>query len=406
LIAALGVSIVFLGIGRIELASGGVSVSAWSVSRTTFFFWLGFKFLRLARGGWAAGNPRDWQPHAPLGLFFLAVTLSLLPDFRQSGDYRYFFFGCAHVVMLVDLFSQAPQRRWLPVILGLTPLVLVLRGFADDPSILNFTLSQRFAFPLDHPNTAGYLFAMSIPLCAVVAIVSRRWWRRISVASCASQIVALILTFSRGAWLGWAASVFFLAFLSRKWIFLALSLLLTAASVLTFSSIQDRLVSMVQPRDDPSLRERLQLFSGSLSVGMENPLLGVGYGRGRLKEALRPHLKGTALEQSPIWHTHNVYLELLAGTGFLGLLTFLGLIGTTLLRVLSAAWTRQGAQRLVGFALAASWVAAIVAAAGDVPFYHHETRIFFFSLLGAAQIYYSAADAVDALPMTVNAPRK
>jgi O-antigen ligase len=346
------------------------------------------------------------KPLAPLGLFFLVVSLSLLPDFRQSGDYRYFFFGCAHAVMLFDVFSATPQRRWLPVVLGLTPMILVLRGFAHDPSILNFSLSQRFAFPLDHANTAGYLFAMSIPLCAIVALLSQRWWRRMSVASCVSQIFALILTFSRGAWLGWAASVFFLTIISRKWVLLALSLLLTTACVLTFSSIQDRLATMIQPHDDPALRERLQLFMSSLKVGMENPLLGVGYGRGRLKEALRPHLKGTEFEDGPIWHAHNVYLELLAGTGFLGLLTFLWLIGATLRRVLSAALVREDAQRLLGFALATSWVAAIVTGMGDIPFYHHETRIFFFSLLATAQIYYSSADAIDALPVSLNVPRE
>ncbi len=175
---------------------------------------------------------------------------------------------------------------------------------------------------------------------------------------------------------------------------------------LTFSSIQDRLASLVQPHDDPSLRERRQLLASSLNVGIENPLLGVGYGRGRLKEALRPHLKGTALEGRPILHTHNLYLEVLAGTGFLGLLTFLWLIGVTLLRVLAVALTRQGAQRLLGFGLATSWVAAIVAGIGDIPFYHHESRIFFFSLLAAAQIYYSATDVVDALPLGVNGSRE
>ena len=152
---------------------------------------------------------------------------------------------------------------------------------------------------------------------------------------------------------------------------------------------------MVQPQDDPSLRERRQLLASSFDVGIENPVLGVGYGRGRLKEALRPYLKGTALEGRAIWHTHNLYLEVLAGTGFLGVLTFLWLIGITLLRLLAAALARQGFQRLLGFGLATSWVAAVVAGIGDIPFYHHESRIFFFSLLATAQIYYSAGDAVD-----------
>ncbi len=231
MIVALGVSVALIGVGRIEFASGGFSVSAWSVSRTAFFFWLGFKLFLLGRMGWTMGSGFDLKQLVPLGPFFLVVTLSLLPDFRQSGDYRYFFFGCAHAVMLVDVFSRAPQRRWLPVILGLTPLVLVLRGFAHDPSILTFSLSRRFAFPLDHANTAGYLFAMSTPLCAVVAIASQGWWRRVSVVSCVSQVLALFLTFSRGAWLGWAAGAVFLTIVSRKWIILALFLLSTATCV-------------------------------------------------------------------------------------------------------------------------------------------------------------------------------
>jgi O-antigen ligase len=113
----------------------------------------------------------------------------------------------------------------------------------------------------------------------------------------------------------------------------------------------------------------------------------VGYGRGRLKENLRSRLQGTILEDSPIWHTHNVYVELFAGTGLLGLLSFLWLIGQTLLRVSQAAIRRDGAERLAGFAISASWVAAIVTGVGDIPFYHHETRIFFFSLFALAHIY-------------------
>jgi O-antigen ligase len=127
---------------------------------------------------------------------------------------------------------------------------------------------------------------------------------------------------------------------------------------------------------------------------MENPVLGVGYGRGRLKESLRSRLEGTVLEDSPIWHTHNVYVELFAGTGLLGLLSFLWLIGQTLLRVSQAAIRRNGAERLVGFGIAASWVAAIVTGVGDIPFYHHETRIFFFSLFALACIYSSRPESI------------
>jgi O-antigen ligase len=392
LITALCLSVAMLGVGRMGFEGG--RMSAWSISRTTFFFWLALKLFLLVRGGWAATGLPTLRSLASLLLFFTAVTLSLLPDFHQAGDYRYFFFGCAHAVMLVDLFSAARQRRWLPWLLGLLPLILVARGFVHDPSVLDFDLSHRFKFPLDSWNTAGYVLAMSIPLCLLVTIVNGGWWRALGLLSCAGQMLALILTFSRGAWLGWTASMVYLGFTMKKWKYLAALAVLATTCVLVAPALRNRLVTISQPQGDQSIRERVQLLKSSLQLGMENPVLGVGYGRGRLKESLRSRLEGTVLEDSPIWHTHNVYVELFAGTGLLGLLSFLWLIGQTLLRVSQAAIRRNGAERLVGFGIAASWVAAIVTGVGDIPFYHHETRIFFFSLFALAYVYSSRPESI------------
>ena len=124
---------------------------------------------------------------------------------------------------------------------------------------------------------------------------------------------------------------------------------------------------------------------------MDHPILGVGYGRGRLKELLPVYFKGTLLEGSPVLHTHNVYVELFAETGLVGLLAFLWLLAHTLIRLCSTAWRRDGPERYLGYALTASWIAAIVAGFGDIPFFHHETRIFFFTLLALAHLYGGAA---------------
>ncbi|MGH7795841.1 MAG: O-antigen ligase family protein [Candidatus Binatia bacterium] len=387
MIAGAWLSIVFLGIGRVEFFSPDVSMSAWSISRTTFLFWLTFKLVVLARSGWAPTGLSELGSLKPLFWFFFAVTISLLPDFHKAGDYRYFFFGCAHALMLVDLFAAAPQKRWLPVLLAVLPLGLVVRGLVHDPSILNLSLSHRFGYPLDHPNTAGYLFAMSIPLGVFLATARTGWWRGVSVFSCASQIFALVLTFSRGAWLGWTAAMLYLAVMLGKWKYLTALMTVAAACLLVSPSVQDRLASVTRPHDDLAIRERLQRLTSALQLGMDHPILGVGYGRGRLKESLRPYLKGTILEDSPVLHTHNVYVELFAETGSVGLFAYLWLLGHTLLRLWRASRRRDGPERLLGLGLTASWIAAIVTGFGDVPFYHHETRIFFFTLFALAHMY-------------------
>jgi O-antigen ligase len=399
LIAALCLSVAMVGVGRVGFGPEGGRMSAWSISRTTFFFWLALKLLLLVRGGWAGSGLSKLGSLAPLLWFFTAVTLSLLPDFHQAGDYRYFFFGCAHAVMLVDVFSAASQRSFLPWLLGLLPLVLVARGLVHDPSTLDFDLSHRFSFPLDSWNTAGYVLAMSIPLCLSVAIISGGWWRALGLLSCAGQMLALILTFSRGAWVGWGASMVYLGFTIRKWQYLVALAMLAMTCVLVAPSVRTRLFTFSQPQADQSIQERVQLLKSSLQLGIENPVLGVGYGRGRLKENLRSRLQGTILEDSPIWHTHNLYVELFAGTGLIGLLSFLWLIGQTLLRVSQAAVRCDGAERHMGLALAASWIAAIVTGVGDIPFYHHETRIFFFSLFALACIYSSRPESLVVGPI-------
>ena len=389
LTAALVVSVGLLATGRVEFFGSGGSVSAWSISRTTFFFWLLWKLAQFYQSGLERLELNRLKSLASLHLFFAVVTVSLLPDFHQAGDYRYFFFGCVHAVMIVDVFSATPQRRSLPLLLGILPVILVLRGLLYNPAILHFSLDQRFAYPLDHANTAGYLLAMSLPLGITIALTRTGWWRSFSLVSCASQMLALVLTFSRGAWLGWFVSMVYLAATLKRLKILAGLVLVPAACILAFPALQTRLASLTRPHDDPAIQERLQRLTSSLQLGLDHPILGVGYGRGRLKEYLPAYLKGTILEGAPILHTHNVYAELFAETGAIGLLSFLWLLGQTLWRVWRSALACEGAHRLLGWGLTASWVAAAVTGIGDVPFYHHETRIYFFTLFAVAHMYYS-----------------
>jgi len=257
---------------------------------------------------------------------------------------------------------------------------------------------------LDHANTAGYMLAMSLPLALAASIGKRGWLRGAALASCAGQVFALVLTFSRGAWLGWSAAMLYFLAMTKSWKWIAGLLVIAATAVWVSPSLSGRLGTFLQPGADRAMSDRLEVMFGALQVGLENPILGVGYGRGRLKEAVRPHLRDTSIESSPIWHSHNVYVELFAVTGLLGLGAFLWLVGDVFYRI-SQAKTAEGADRLLGHGLAASWMAVAVTGIGDVPFYHHETRIFFFSLVAFAHLYGSAHGSWIEEPKNTPNPR-
>jgi O-antigen ligase len=225
---------------------------------------------------------------------------------------------------------------------------------------------------------------MSIPLVLALMVTEKGVLRGLAVFSCAVQLVGLLLTYSRGAWVGCAASALFLAVTTKRWKEISYVL---AAFLLVFAfavPLRDRILTLVKPQADAAMNERMEVMRGALELGVKHPLLGIGYGRGRLKEALRESYRGTANENSPIWHAHNVYVELFAETGMVGLIAFLWLLSCTAYLVCRRARSEGYPSQIILLGLAGSWIAAATTALGDIPFYHHETRIFFFTLLGLA----------------------
>jgi len=396
--AALCWSIFLLGVGRVETVFLDRNMSAWSVSRTTLGFWVILKLLRFAQQGLPKYNPAAWLQLAPIASFFVVVTLSMFPDARSTGDYRYLAFAIAHTVMVIDLFASPERQRWLLRIMAVVPAIVVVRGFIDDPQIFNFVLAHRFDYPLDHANTAGYLLAMSFPLCLYVVIDASGILRWLAALSCSGQILALLLTYSRGSWLGWSAGMIFFGVAAKQWKYLLSMLMIAALGVLMLPSLGQRVYSVIRPSEDRSIGERLQVLKGAIRLGMDHPLFGVGYGRGRLKQELRRNYQETFTKNVPIWHAHNVYGELFAETGLLGLGTFLWLMISTLFRVLHSALDRPTSDQLAGVAIAASWSAAAITGFSDIPFYHHEPRIFFFSLFALAYLYCRRANVNFQVP--------
>jgi putative inorganic carbon (hco3(-)) transporter len=374
---SLCISIVLLGTGSLDSSSPGLSVSAWSVSRTTFFFWLIWKLAIGVRYGSSQLGFREPAIPLPLLLFFTFVTLSLLPDFHQAADYRYFFLGAMHYLMIFDRCSDPKRWKLIFFLLALLPGLLAVRGILYDPLILELDQMRRFAYPLSHPNDAGYLFAVTLALCLAVAVGETGRLRMLSVVSGGAQLLALILTYSRGSWLGWWAAIFSFGVMLKRW--KEIWVILTIVGLLLSFAIplQQRVLTLVRPQSDVSINERMEAMEAGLRVGLGHPVLGVGYGRDRLREGL----KELHSDVGHIAHTHNVYVELFAETGLLGLGSFLWLLAQAFSQTLKNASRLESRGRVFELGIAAAWIAFAVTGLGDVPLFHHEIRILFFTLL-------------------------
>jgi O-antigen ligase len=366
-----------------EIPFVDLTFTSWSVSRAAFFFWLLLRLycwrcdkqLRLELG------PKSVT--APLFLFVGWVTISLLPDFAHSGDYRYFILGFGHFLMVADFFGDPRRRFLLYSLLALTPPILFFRGIIADPAILNFSLVYRLAYPLDHANTAGFLFSMSIPLCLVILLRGGKWVQRLAIPSLIIQGIALILTFSRAAWIASCASLASVGAAEKR--LRILVLIPAAVGLLAFagsSELRERLWSLAYASQDPLVVYRADVMVNAFLVGLHNPIFGAGYGRDHLRIAL----KREHPEFDPggfVSHSHNLYSELTAGVGVVGVAIFIAVLASAAIQLIRriAAQSQSENERYADLGLLGALISFVIAALGDVPFYHHETRIFFFTLL-------------------------
>ena len=130
---------------RVVFLSAGIS--AWSVSRTTFFFWLLWKLLNAIRYHRGPINFFEHPIPFSLLLFFAVVAISLsCPTFTRPVTFA-IPSGCAHSVMIMDLFQDQRRGRWLFLFLALLPGLLTFRGILNDPSVLSLDLTRRLGFP-------------------------------------------------------------------------------------------------------------------------------------------------------------------------------------------------------------------------------------------------------------------
>jgi putative inorganic carbon (HCO3(-)) transporter len=371
----------------------GAGVSAWSVSRTTFFIWLIWRLVVWFRYGGTELHFFKRAVPIPTILFFVGVTISLVPSFYRLADYRYFFLGAMHYLMILDFCSDPKRWRLVFYLIALLPGFLAVRGILYDPLMLEVDQMRRFGYPLPHPNIAGYLFSMTLPLCLAVAVIEKGKMRALALLSGGGQLLALILTYSRGSWLGWLASLFSFGVMLRRWREIWVILTLVGLLLALASPLQERLFSLANPQTDLSINERVQAMQDGLKLGLEHPFLGVGYGRGSLRAGLREQHRIEATKYTHIAHTHNMYIELFAQTGLLGLGAFLWLLCHILAKTFGVANRLGDPDRIFRLGIAAAWIAFIVTGLGDVPFYHHEIRILFFTLLALTDTLPAAQTA-------------
>ncbi|QPN62218.1 IctB family putative bicarbonate transporter [Synechococcus sp. CBW1004] len=332
-----------------------------------------------------------------LGLAVLATGFSPVPLAAFKGLLKLVSYLGVYALMR-QLLASAPlwwdriaaallAGELLTSVIGIRQLYAApgaLARWSDANSVAQGTV--RIYSTLDNPNLLGGYLLPILPL-ALVALL--RWQGRpqrlFALVSLVLGVVALVLTYSRGAWMGMVAGLGTLALLLiwraiRHWpLFwrrtLPVLLVLGGAAVLVVlvtqvEPLRVRVMSLVAGREDSSNNFRMNVWTAVLEMIQDRPWIGIGPGNSAFN-LIYP------LYQQPKFNALSAYsipLEWTVEAGIPGLLAGVGLF-LTAVRTGLAQWRSHGPLVLPSLAAVAVFVALAIQGLTDTIFFRPEVQL-------------------------------
>jgi O-antigen ligase len=273
-------------------------------------------------------------------------------------------------------------------------------GGDDLPAELDpeMKLADRARGPIDDPNRYAQNELMICPFALFLLWYEKSWLRRLVAAGCAVLILAaVVLSYSRGAFAILAVLVLLLVLLrrERRLPILAGAVLLLVLVVALAPGYRGRVTTMLgvhglvsdqageQP--DGAVRGRTTEMLAAVNVFLDHPVFGVGPAQYSPFYSINYHLDPEiAFRYLPrTRRAHNLYAELAAETGIVGISVFLSIVGWLLYQLWQA--SRRWVFNRPDLAnLATTFLFSIVAYLGTALFLHLSYERYYWLLLALA----------------------
>lgn len=257
-------------------------------------------------------------------LFFLMARVLRSPRLRSLFITFYL-----HIALIVSVYGL---RQWFFGVEALATWV--------DPTSAQADLTRIYSY-LGNPNLlAGYLIpAVGLSLGAIFA------WRELMPKLLAMTMTVinsacLVLTFSRGGWIGFVALMLAFAILLLYWMsqyfppfwqkwavpagVAGLAVLLVVA-VVTVPPLRDRVATIFAGRSDSSNNFRINVWTSVIEMIRDRPILGIGPGNDAFNKVYPLYMKPRYSALS----AYSVLLEVMVETGWVGFAAFVWLLAVT-----------------------------------------------------------------------------
>ncbi len=253
---------------------------------------------------------------------------------------------------------------------------------------------HRLCGPLGEQNRYAQVMVVLLPLAVSLAWTERsRKMRLLAALACMPILSAVLLTYSRGAFVSIVVAIAVMMYLHRTTIvpFLIVISVFGLLVTVTMPEYVYRITSMSgvsalaagEEKDaDSSMRGRATENLAAINIFLDHPLLGAGPGQAKIYITAYGNEVGFKKLDGPR-RAHSMYLEELADTGLIGFAAFMAIALGTVQQL--ARIRRYWAQRRTDFGLVATgFLLAIVAYLCSATFLHLSYQRYFWLLLAMA----------------------
>jgi putative inorganic carbon (HCO3(-)) transporter len=323
---------------------GGIGISLTTLALLGLF---GVAFLETTRRSQASPTRADVNRLiVPFALYVLVTVVSVAVAHNRL-------FGLFELIMLVQtlLFfvylAHAVRTRsdlvfvaWMLVgSLLLESLIIIgeryaglhfsVLGLSTDESA-NFQAGSRSGGTLGSPNAAGGFLALFVLPCITLATAGVSRTLKLAAATAAGLgTIALVLTFSRGAWFSFVLGLTLLlvAGLRRGWFSARVPIFVALLVLIVVVPFYGLITARLNGNDRGSAASRVPLMRLAGDMIKANPVLGVG--ANNFAQEI-PKYAGPKFSRDWIYTVHNKLLLVWAESGFLALAAFLWFLGRTI----------------------------------------------------------------------------
>lgn len=278
-------------------------------------------------------------------LFWLVGLVSAFMSEYQFTSYntlRRFFTGYVFFLMTLAFVSKNDFKYTLPGLIvfatSISVLLSILGYFTRSPLFLMSVRSEfsRITGGAGDPNEFAIMMVFALPIYAFLIYRAKTAFKKITLmlffGLCA---IAVINTYSRTGALILLGTLFlivlqYLRFLKPRtfgFILLGMTIAVVCAITVIPSSYWNRQKTMTDRKTDFSVGRRFSYLVVAFDNFREHPILGTGPGTFKdVYGASRWTLNYAREEESPKRVAHNSYVEVLTGTGLIGLFFFMLII--------------------------------------------------------------------------------